>query len=51
MIGQEPEAEVEDSQLRARSGENAERRIETIFSWEGTPLVNYLIAYRQFAKP
>jgi len=50
-FGQELEALLEDSQLRARLGENAERRMETTFTWVGAALDNCLTAYPQQSKP
>jgi glycosyltransferase involved in cell wall biosynthesis len=49
-FGQELEALLEDSQLRARLGENAKRRIETTFTWEGAALDSCLTAYQELSK-
>lgn len=46
-FGRELEKLLQDPQLRARLGQNAKERVETMFSWGGAAVDNCLAAYRQ----
>jgi glycosyltransferase involved in cell wall biosynthesis len=49
-FGQELERLLEDPELRARLGRNAEKRINERFSWDGVALDGCLAAYQLLAK-